>query len=120
MKIFNTWFSKKNTILAIFNQSFLEYQHVVTDPRRFNQPLTMEQAIERCWYWIDNERTRVIYPDDTSLKRANMWMNMYGLGRKRIQDTHMASAFLSNNIDRIITANPKDFEIFEAFEIIGY
>lgn len=120
MKIFNTWFSKKNTILAIFNQSFLEYQHVVTDPRRFNQPLTMDQAIERCWYWIDNERTRVIYPDDTSLKRANMWMNMYGLGRKRIQDTHMASAFLSNNIDRIITATPKDFEIFEAFEIIGY
>ncbi len=120
LELYKTWFSGQNTMIAIFNQSFLEYQHVVTDSKRFNSPLTMEQAINRCWYWIDNEKTKIIYPDDTSLKRASMWMEMYSLGRKRIQDTHMASAFFSNNIDRIITANPKDFEIFEAFEIIGY
>lgn len=120
LKLFNEWNEKKNTTWVIFNQSFLEYQHVVTDGRRFNSPLTMEQAVERCWYWMDNERIKVVYPDDDSVKRFQLWTSMHNLGRKRIQDTAMASAFASACVDRIITANPKDFEIFEAFELIEY
>ncbi len=32
----------------------------------------------------------------------------------------MASCYLSNGVDSIITANPKDFEIFKAFDIRDY
>ncbi|WP_338370495.1 hypothetical protein [Treponema bryantii] len=32
----------------------------------------------------------------------------------------VASCYLSNNITSIITANPKDFEIFQSFELQDY
>ena len=107
-------------MLAIYYQSFLEFQHVVTDSKRFNSPLTMEQALERCWFWIDQERIKIIYPGETSLKRSQLWMSMYKLGRKRIQGTHMAAAFLESCVTQIFTANPADFEIFEAFDLVNY
>ncbi len=40
--------------------------------------------------------------------------------RNRINDTQMASCYLTNGVFSIITANPKDFEIFESFEINDY
>ena len=120
LKLFEKWRAEKHSILAIFNQTFLEFQHVITDGKRFNAPLSMEQAIERTWFWIDQERIKVIYPDDNSLKRSLLWMNMYKLGRKRIQDTHMAAAYAEAGVSELWTANPKDFEIFETFDLVDY
>ena len=120
LQLFEKWRSQKNSMLAIYYQSFLEFQHVVTDSKRFNSPLTMEQALERCWFWIDQERIKIIYPGETSLKRSQLWMSMYKLGRKHIQDTHMAAAFLESCVTQIFTANPTDFEIFEAFDLVNY
>ena len=120
LRLFEKWRAEKHSILAIFNQTFLEFQHVITDGKRFNTPLSMEQAIERTWFWIDQERIKVIYPDDNSLKRSLLWMNMYKLGRKRIQDTHMAAAYAEAGVSELWTANPKDFEIFETFDLVDY
>ena len=120
LQLFEKWRSQKNSMLAIYYQSFLEFQHVVTDSKRFNSPLTMEQALERCWFWIDQERIKIIYPGETSLKRSQLWMSMYKLGRKHIQDTHMVAAFLESCVTQIFTANPADFEIFEAFDLVNY
>lgn len=120
LKLFEKWRTEKHSVLAIFNQTFLEFQHVITDGKRFNTPLSMEQAIDRTWFWIDQERIKVIYPDDNSLKRSLLWMNMYKLGRKRIQDTHMAAAYAEAGVLELWTANPKDFEIFETFDLVDY
>ncbi|MBP5251648.1 MAG: hypothetical protein J6Z17_04450 [Treponema sp.] len=107
-------------MLAIFNQSFLEFQHVITDSRRFFSPLSMEQAVERTWFWLDQERIKIIYPSENSFKRALLWTNMFKLGRKRIQDTHIAAAFAEAGVTELWTANPSDFEIFESFDLIDY
>lgn len=120
LRLFKKWMGQKHSVLAIFNQSFLEFQHVITDSRRFNSPLTMEQAIERTWFWLEQERIKIIYPTENSLKRALLWSNMYKLGRKRIQDTHMAAAFAEAGVSELWTANPSDFEIFETFDLIDY
>lgn len=120
MKLFQQWRSEKHSVLAIFNQTFLEFQHVVTDSRRFNSPLTMKQAVERTWFWLDQERVKIIYPNDDSLKRAQIWLSMYNLGRKRIQDTHLAAAYAESGVSTIWTANPADFEIFETFDLESY
>ena len=120
LKLFEKWQAEKHSVLAIYNQSFLEFQHVVTDSKRFNSPLTMEQAIERSWFWIDQERVKVIYPTENSLKRALLWGSMFKLGRKRIQDTHMAAAFAEAGVSELWTANPSDFEILEAFDLVKY
>ena len=119
VKLFNKW-RKGKSILLFYYQSFLEFQHIITDNRRFNKPLTMEQALDRSWYWIDQDRIKVIYPNESSFKRAQLWMAMYKLGRKRIIDTQLAASFIEAGVTQIYTANPSDFEIFEAFELIDY
>lgn len=120
VQLFEKWQQERHSVLAIFNQSFSEFQHVITDARRFNNPLSMEQAVERTWFWLDQERIKIIFPGTTSLKRALLWMNMHKLGRRRIQDTHMAAAFVEAGVTELWTANPADFEIFESFDLINY
>lgn len=120
VEVFNKWRNEKNSILVIYSNVFNEFLHVVTDPRRFTNPVPMETAIERCWYWIDHSRIRVVYSDDDSLKRQLLWMSMHNLGRKRINDTTMAAAYAQAGVSKIITANPDDFEILNTFELITY
>ena len=120
LKLFRKWQKEKHSVLAIFSQSFLEFQHVVTDSHRFVSPLSMEQAIERTWFWVDQERIKIVYQNENSLKRAFLWSNVYKIGRKRIQDTHLAAAFAEAGVTELLTANAADFEIFEVFNLIDY
>ena len=120
LKLFNKWQQEKHSVLAIYSQSFLEFEHVITDSKRFNSPLTTEQAIERIWFWLDQERIKIIFSTEVSLKRALLWSNMFKLGRKRIQDTHMAAAFAEAGVSELWTANHSDFEIFETFDLVEY
>ena len=106
--------------IAIFFNCFNEFLHVITDSKRFENPFSIQEAIEVIDFWCDIENVTVLYPDDTSFKRTLAWMNMYKLGRNRINDTQMASCYLTNGVSSIITANPGDFEIFECFEIKDY
>ncbi len=119
MTLFNRW-KKTNKNLCIFYNVFLEFQHIVTDAKRFENPMTMEQAMNQVWFWKEQDRIKVIFPDDKSFGRAQVWLNQYKLGRKRLIDTHMASCYAENGVDEIWTANPKDFEIFNMFELTDY
>lgn len=120
VEIFNKWREDKNSYLVIYSNVFNEFLHVVTDSRRFINPVPMEKAIEKCWYWIDHQRVKVAYSTDDSLKRQLLWMSIYNLGRKRINDITMAAAYAQSGVSKIITANPDDFEILNTFEVIGY
>lgn len=106
--------------IAIFHNCFNEFLHVITDSKRFKNPFSIQEAIEVIDSWCDIENVNVLYPDDTSFKRTLAWMNMYNLGRNRINDTQMASSYITNGVSSIITANPKDFEIFECFDVQDY
>lgn len=120
VEIFNKWREEKNSFLVIYSNVFNEFLHVITDVKRFVNPVPMETAIERCWYWIDHQRVKVVYSSDDSLKRQLLWMSMHELGRKRINDTTMAAVYAQEGVSKIITANPADFEILKTFEVIGY
>lgn len=118
LEIFNQW-RKSGTKLYIYSQIFLEYQHIITDSKRFSKPLTMEQACQRVEFWKNQERIQVIHPDDSSFEQAQNWIKKYNLGRKRIIDTHIAAAYFCSGIDTIVTSNPSDFEIFNCFQLLG-
>lgn len=120
VRIFKKWLAEKNTFLVIYHNVFNEFLHVVTDSRRFENPVSMETAIQKCWYWIDQRRVKVVYADDDSLKRQLLWMSMHKLGRKRINDITMAASYANSGVSKIITANPNDFEILNTFEIVKY
>lgn len=106
--------------IAIYFNCFNEFLHVITDAKRFENPFSIKEAISVIDFWCDIDRVTILYPDDTTFKRTIAWMNMYNLGRNRINDTQMASCYLTNNVSSIVTANPGDFEIFDCFEIKDY
>lgn len=120
VEIFNKWLEEKNSLLVIYSNVFNEFIHVITDPKRFINPVSMETAIERCWFRIDNQRVRVVYSTEDSLKRQLLWMSMHKLGRKKINNTTMAAAYAQSDVSKIITANPADFEVLNTFEVVGY
>lgn len=120
VNVFKKWLNEDDSSLVIYSNVFNEFIHVITDSKRFINPVSMQTAIERCWFWIDNHRVKVVYSDDDSLKRQLLWMSMYQLGRKRINDITMAAVYAQSGVSKIITANPGDFEILKAFEIVSY
>ena len=118
--LFSQIANNESVKLAVYYNCFNEFLHVITDSKRFENPFSVTEAISVIDYWCDIDRVAVLYPDDTSFKRTLAWMNMYKLGRNRVNDTQMASCYLTNGVSSIITANPKDFEIFESFELNDY
>ena len=106
--------------LAIYYNCFNEFLHVITNSRRFENPFTIKEALAVIDFWCDLENVTVLYPSDSSFKRAVTWMSIYSIGRNRINDTQMAACYAPQGVSKIITANPKDFEILECFEVENY
>lgn len=78
---------------ALAPQVLAEFVHVVTDPKRFSQPLTMEAALERAEIWWESPEVDQIGADTLSMSTFFAWMRQHHLGRKRILDTLLASTF---------------------------
>ena len=103
---------------ALAAQVLAEFVHVVTDPKRFGQPLTMEQALERAQIWWDSPEIDQVGPDPQSVRTFFDWMRQHRLGRKRILDTQLASIFQVAGIASILTTNARDFNVLGSFACI--
>jgi predicted nucleic acid-binding protein len=106
------------TALALTPQVLAEFIHVVTDPRRFKQPLTMEQALNKAMFWWNAAEVRHVHSSAEATLLFLEWMRMHQLGRKRILDTQLAAALWQAGVRRIMTSNPADFQIFQSFELL--
>lgn len=93
-----------------------EFLHVVTDPRRFAQPLTFAEALSRARFWRDNSDVTLCFSDRRSEDLALRWMEDFQLGRKRILDTALAATYHTFGVRKVATANPADFAVFGVFE----
>jgi len=98
--------------LALAPQVLAEFIHVVTDPRRFQQPLTADNAVTKARFWWNAAEVQHHYPTDASTALFLDWMQRHKLGRKRILDTQLAAIFWTAGVRQILTANPGDFQIF--------
>ena len=103
--------------MAIYFEVLLDFQHILKDSNYCENTISMQQAIERTWFWTEQERVKILYPTDDSFKRAQVWMNMYNLGENRLVDTHMAATYADAGVSTLWTANPKSFEVFQVFDI---
>ncbi len=97
---------------ALAPQVLTEFVHVVTDPRRFEHPLTMNEALERASRWWDARETRRVTPNDTAIELFVDWMSRFDLGRKRILDTMLAATYKSAGVALIASTNARDFAVF--------
>lgn len=48
--------------LALAPQVLAEFIHIVTDPKRFEQPLTVAEAIDRASFWWNAREVQHLYP----------------------------------------------------------
>jgi predicted nucleic acid-binding protein len=101
--------------LALAPQVLTEFVHVVTDPRRFSTPLSMDEALEKAQGWWESKEVKPVYPSLESTRLTLLWMRQYRLGRKRLLDTQLAATYYAADVTRLLTLNMSDFEIFDVF-----
>jgi predicted nucleic acid-binding protein len=102
---------------ALAPQVVAEFLHVVTDPRRFSRPLSMEIAVGKALEWIEAREVTLIAPDVDSLRLFTSMMIERRFGRKRILDTMLAAACLEAGIHDLITGNAEHFRDFAGLRI---
>jgi predicted nucleic acid-binding protein len=102
--------------LLLAPQVVAEFIHNVTDPRRFQRPLAMSDAIEKARFWWSANEVQQVFPSDESTRLALDWLRRHQLGRKRILDTQLAATLWVAGARRVISSNPADFRLlgFEA------
>ena len=71
-------------LLGLAPQVLGEFLHVVSDPRRFERPLDMDQAVRRAQFWWDAREVERIHPSTESTRLFLSWMTQHRLGRKRM------------------------------------
>lgn len=104
--------------MALAPQVMAEFAHVVTDPRRFERPLAMPEALELCGQWWDAQECRPVHTDFDAGALFLIWMEEFRLGRKRLLDTLLAAAYRRAGVERIATTDWRDFNVYGVFEII--
>jgi predicted nucleic acid-binding protein len=103
---------------AIAPQVLAEFIHVVSDARRFSEPLPVPDAIrlaEESWTARDVVQ---VFPDGSSTRQFLAWLRQHSLGRKRLLDTLLAATYRQAGISSILTTNPADFAAFGCFTCV--
>ena len=108
----------RDRIAALAPQVLSEFVHVVTDPRRFQRPLSMAQALAKAGFWWNATEVERIVPDDQVVSQFLAWMHEHHLGRKRLLDTLLAATYHRSGITRIATSNARDYRVFGVFDLI--
>jgi predicted nucleic acid-binding protein len=104
--------------LGLTAQVLQEFLHVVTDARRFEQPLDMPSALRMVHALWEAKETVRILPMVETVPRTVELMARFQLGRKRILDTALAATLELAGVRRLATFNPVDFQIFPFLELV--
>jgi predicted nucleic acid-binding protein len=106
---------KAGDTLSLAPQILAEFIHVVTDPKRFANPLTVAQAIERAEIWWNAAEVVHVFPTAESTLLFLGWLEQFKLGRKRLLDTMLAATLQAGGVTSILTLNREDFGTFGNF-----
>ena len=105
--------------IAIAPQVLAEFIHIVTDPRRFAQPLDMTAARQLAEQWWTAREVVRVFPDDAATRQFLAWLQQFSLGRKRLLDTLLAATYRQAGIQSLLTTNQADFLVFGVFTCIA-
>ena len=90
-----------------------EVVHVVTDPRRFDPPLSMIEALTLARAYVGGSNVECLAVDEHCLVLALDLLQRHRLGRNRVADCLLAATLLANGVHRLATFNPTDFAAFD-------
>ncbi len=118
LKLFNEEIRNRNGSMALTPQVLAEYSHVITDSRRFEHPLQMDEAIELCDQWWHSRECYQVSANSEAAAVFLSWMTEYRLGRKQILDTLLAASYYCAGVKKLATTNWRDFNRYGVFEIL--
>ena len=104
--------------LALAPQVLAEFIHVVTDPRRFLQPLGIVDARRLAEQWWTAREVAQVFPDDAVVRQFLIWVEQHQLGRKRLLDTLLAATYRRAGVSSLLTINARDFAVFGGFACV--
>lgn len=109
----------QGSLLGLTPQVIQEFLHVTTDPRRFEHPLAMPEALRICRSLGSSREVQWILPSPEALPRTLDLLDQFKLGRKRILDTALAATLECAGVQRLMTLNRRDYEVFPFLELVG-
>jgi len=104
--------------VAIAPQVLAEFAHVVTDARRFQQPLSMETALDKSERWWNAAEAEQVQPIDVVVARFHEWMRRHQFGQKRVLHTLLTATYRAAGITSLLTLNTEDFAMFGEFAFV--
>lgn len=104
--------------MVLAPQVLLEFIHVVTDPKRFATPLSVEDARMLAQKWWTAAEIRHAFPDAAAIEKFFEWHTHLRLGRKRLLDTLLAATYWRAGAFSLLTTNPAAFTALGAFTCI--
>lgn len=118
-RLFDDEVRERGGQLALTPQVIQEFLHVSTDPRRFERPFSMAEALQVCRSLAEAKEILWIVPSREVLPRTLDLLETLKLGRKRILDTALAATLECAGVHRLATLNARDFEVFSFLELVG-
>jgi toxin-antitoxin system PIN domain toxin len=88
----------------------IAFIRIGTNPRVYNNPLTLNDAIKRVQGWLDQPCTRIIYPTD---RHWDVFTDMLFSGQASanlVSDAHLAALAIEHNC--VMCSTDKDFKRF--------
>ncbi len=104
--------------LALTPAILHELIHVITDPKRFERPLSMVEASALARYYLNRSNVELLTTDESAVLLAVDLLEKHRLGRKRLADTLFAATLLTHEVARLVTLNSRDFRLFTDLELI--
>lgn len=117
VRIFENEIRGRDGTMALAAQVLAEFCHVVTDPRRFERPLDMAEALDLCEQLWNARECRQVQVDGEVGALFLTWMHTHRLGRKRLLDTLLAATYHRAGVTRLATTDWRDFERYGVFEL---
>lgn len=118
-RLFDDEIRERGGQLALTPQVIQEFLHVSTDPRRFERPFSMAEALRICRSLAEAKEILWIVPSREVLPRTLDLLETLKLGRKRILDTALAATLECAGVHRLATLNARDFEVFSFLDLVG-
>lgn len=105
---------------ALAPQVLAEFIHIVTDSRRFTQPLDIDDACNVAEQWWTAAEVDHVFPNDAASQQFLDWMRQFSLGRKRLLDTLLTATYHTAGVNSLLTTNASDFHVFGVLNCLAW
>ena len=110
--------ARRDVTLVVTPPVLHEFVHVVTNPRRFEPPVAMGEALALARLYLGRANVECVATDAEALAEALALVERHRLGRERLGDTLLAATLLRHGVRQLVTCNPGDFEAFPALQLV--